>query len=424
MFYGYSAYNEQNLIFRFIFVCLFSGVVDLAIYFIYRQVLKSRLSLKNYRLMHISHWSALSLFISGGTLMYIFTGYPCDNHDKLFIYTVFFTLFFVWYIPKFIFTILYLIWWIFTITFRLISGKINAHNFNRANYLFFIADVILVVILATLFMYGALFGRSHYIIKKETISFKELPASFDGYTIVQISDIHLGNIRSDKPIGKMVSMINELSPDMIVFTGDMVNLTAKEAEPFIPEFKKLYPQAAKYSILGNHDFGDYALCYNQVQRQQTIDSLIAIEKRMGFKVMLNSHEVIKRGTDSIILAGVKNWSKKPYHQYGNIKEALKNLPDSGFVILLSHDPEHWDEEVAGRTNIPLTLSGHTHGGQLGFEFGSCKWSVYSLKEDLWAGLFVRHNQYLYINQGLGAIGLLARIGIWPEITLITLKKSK
>lgn len=373
--------------------------------------------------MNISHWIALAVFVTGGTILYIATGYPCDNPVKLLIYTTYFTLFFIWYIPKLFFTILYFFWWVVSGIIRLLSKKSQVGKFKRANYIFFIIDLTLVIIFSLLFTYGALFGRTHYIIINETLAFKELPAAFDGYRIVQISDIHLGNITSPKKIDKAVMMINELKPDMIVFTGDMVNLTAKEAMPFIPEFQKLYPHALKYSILGNHDFGDYALCYDQEQRQKSIDALIGIEEQMGFSVLLNTHVVIKRGKDSIILAGVKNWSKKPWHQYGNIKAALKNLPDSGFVILLSHDPEYWDEEVAGRTNVPLTLSGHTHGGQMGYEFGKYRWSPYALKEKLWAGLYVRHNQYLYINQGLGVIGILERIGIWPEVTIITLKKA-
>lgn len=321
------------------------------------------------------------------------------------------------------FVIFYLLWWIISGCFRLITKKRFAGNFNRANYIFFNIDLVIIIIVALMFAYGFFFGKTHYVIKNVSLAFKDLPAGFEGYRIVQFSDIHLGNITSPNKIDKAFMMINDLKPDMIVFTGDLVNLTAKEADPFIPEFKKLYQSALKYSILGNHDFGDYALCYDQNKRQKSIDSLIHIEEQMGFQVLLNSHVIIKRGKDSIILAGVKNWSKKPYHQYGNIKEALKNLPNSGFVILLSHDPEYWDKEVADRTNVALTLSGHTHGAQMGFEFGKYRWSPYALKEALWAGLYERHNQYLYINQGLGVIGILDRIGIWPEITIITLKKG-
>jgi uncharacterized protein len=424
MFYGYSAYNEQNLIIRFIIICLLSGAIDLSIYFIYRQVLKSKLNLKNYRLMNLSHWTALLVFVVGGTILYLITGYPCDYATKLLIYTAYFTLFFVWYIPKMGFVILYFLWFIITFVFRKMKKKRNVNCYYKANYLFFLIDLVIVIIIAILFTYGIFFGRSHFIIKNETLSFKELPAAFEGYRIAQISDIHLGNITSTKTVEKIVSLINDQKPDMIVFTGDMVNLTAKEAVPFIPAFQMLSASASKYSILGNHDFGDYALCYDQQKRKQSIDSLISIEGQMGFNILLNSHVSIKRGNDSIILAGVKNWSKKPYHQYGNIKEALKNIPDSGFVILLSHDPEHWDVEVAGSTHVQLTLSGHTHGAQLGYEFGKCRWSPYKFKEELWAGLYERHNQYLYINQGLGVIGILARVGIWPEITVITLHKTK
>ena len=423
MFYGYSAYNEHNLIFRFIFICLLYGLIDLSIFFIYRQILKSRLSLRNYKLIHVSHWAALSVFVIGGTILYIITGYPCDNAEKLLIYAVYFTLFFVWYIPKMGFAILYFFWWVITFILRQILKKKTAKSFVRANFIFFSIDLVIVIIIALLFVYGVFFGRTHYIIKNETLSFKDLPTAFDGYRIAQISDIHLGNISSAQQIDKAVLMINEQKPDLIVFTGDMVNLTEKEAEPFIPEFQKLLPSALKYSILGNHDFGDYALCYDQNKRQKSIDALIGIENQMGFNVLLNTHVTIKQGKDSIVLAGVKNWSKLPYHQYGNIKAALVNLPDSVFTILLSHDPTYWDEEVADNTKVQLTLSGHTHGAQMGFEFGKCRWSPYSMKEKLWAGLYERHNQYLYINQGLGVIGLLARIGIWPEITIITLKKA-
>jgi predicted MPP superfamily phosphohydrolase len=424
MFYGYSAYNEQNLIYRFIIVCLLSGGIDLAVYFIYRYVLKPGLSKKIYRLINLSHWAALLVFVGGGTILYIATGYPCDNAVKLLIYTAYFTLFFVWYFPKMIFVVLYVVWLIFTSFIWLLKKKNKNVWYHRYNYIFFRIDLIIVIIVALIFVYGLFFGRTHFVIKNETISFSKLPAAFDGYKIVQISDIHLGNVTSKHSFEKAITLINGQHPDMIVFTGDMVNLTAKEALPFVPAFRNLTPSTLKYAILGNHDFGDYALCYDQKKRQQSIDSLILIEGQMGFRVLLNSHVSIRRGNDSIILAGVKNWSKKPYHQYGNIREALKDVPDSGFIILLSHDPEHWDVEVAGRTNVSLTLSGHTHGAQMGYEFGKYRWSPYKFKENLWAGLYNRNNQYLYINQGLGVIGILARIGIWPEITVITLRKGK
>lgn len=259
-------------------------------------------------------------------------------------------------------------------------------------------------------------------VHKVNIEFENLPKSFSGLKIVQISDIHIGSFNSRYQIlERAVKLINELEPDIIFFTGDMVNNFAWELKGWATVFKKLKAKRGKFAVLGNHDYGDYSEWNKPKEKKDNFESIKYFFKKIDFNLLLNDADIILANSDKIAIVGVENWGKPPFKQYGDLNEALKKVKDIPFKILLSHDPSHWPEEVIDKTNIALTLSGHTHGMQAGFNLKNKKWSPIKYKYKHWAGVYKYENQYLYVNRGLGWLGFPGRIGMRPEITLIILK---
>lgn len=272
------------------------------------------------------------------------------------------------------------------------------------------------------YTYGVLKGRYAYKIFREKISFSNLPKAFDGLKIVQISDLHLGSFLKDfEEVSKGVSMINDLKPDVILFTGDMVNVHSDEAEPWIETFSKLKAKYGKYSVFGNHDYCDYGN-YTTDERAQSINRLKEIHKEMGFHLLEDEHTFLEIDNQKIAIIGMHNWGKG-FHEIGNLENALQGLDDDYFKLLLSHDPTLWEEKVKGKKNIDITFSGHTHGMQMGIEIPSLnfKWSPIKLRYKRWAGLYKFAQNYIYINRGYGFLGFPGRVGISPEITFIELK---
>jgi predicted MPP superfamily phosphohydrolase len=213
-------------------------------------------------------------------------------------------------------------------------------------------------------------------------------------------------------------------PDIIIFTGDMVNNQSEEAEIMMPELKKMHAHLGMFSILGNHDIGDYRRWKTIVEKTADFESLKNAEEEAGFKLLLNQNIIVKKNNDSIVIIGMNNWGKAPFRKYGDLKKAMKGIENISFKILLTHDPSHWDAEVAGRNNADLTLSGHTHAMQFGINCCGIFWSPIMWKYPHWAGLYNEGYQYLYVNRGFGYIGFPGRIGMTPEITIIELKKQK
>jgi predicted MPP superfamily phosphohydrolase len=273
--------------------------------------------------------------------------------------------------------------------------------------------------------YGVWFGKYYYKVHHKTLSFQNLPKSFDGFKIVQISDAHLGTFDNFKKVKKGLELLQQQNPDIIVFTGDLVNNVAEEAQIYIDEFKKLSAPYGKFTILGNHDYGEYVRWKTKDEKDQNLSKLIEIGNQMGFTWLDNKHVALSKNNDTLYLAGVENWGLPPFPQYGNLEKAIDGISPSDFIILLSHDPTHWRQEVLKTAkNVALTLSGHTHGMQFGFELGKFKWSPVKYKYSDWADLYKQGEQYLYVNRGFGNIGYPGRVGIRPEITLIELKKTK
>jgi len=265
--------------------------------------------------------------------------------------------------------------------------------------------------------YGSLIGRNMFEVKKVDITFENLPDGFDGYRIVQISDIHASSfIEREDQLGKAVGMINSLEPDLIVFTGDLITLSPDELNTLTGPLRELKAKDGVMSVLGNHDYSMYSNASAQ-QKEEHLKTLIAKEKELGWDLLLNEHRIIRRGCDSIAVIGVENISpSRHFPSKGNLAKASEGT-DGTFRILLSHDPMHWDAEVVGK-DYPLTLSGHTHAMQFSI-FG---WSPSSIIYPQNRGLYTKGNQHLYVNIGLGETLFPARIGARPEITLITLNK--
>lgn len=269
-------------------------------------------------------------------------------------------------------------------------------------------------------------GRYRYRVISHTLEFDDLPDEFDGFTIAQISDIHSGSFDNKEKVEYGVQMVNELGADAVMFTGDMVNNVATEAEPWIDTFKKLTGKSGVFSILGNHDYGDYWRFPSAQAKVDNLNRLKEIHAEMGMDLLLNESRFFERNGQRLYLAGVENWGLPPFPQYGDLHTALSGIPKDAFTVLLSHDPSHFDAEVKQHDKkVHLTLSGHTHGMQFGIEIpGWIKWSPVKFKYPKWAGLYPEPDgQILHVNRGFGFLAFPGRVGMWPEITHITLRKK-
>jgi predicted MPP superfamily phosphohydrolase len=274
------------------------------------------------------------------------------------------------------------------------------------------------------FLYGMVKGKYNFKVLKYTLHFEDLPDAFDGYRITQISDIHSGSFDNKEKIAYAVNLINEQASDAILFTGDMVNNMATEMLPWKDTFSKLTAKDGMYSVLGNHDYGDYVRWETAAQKVDNLEQLKAIQKEIGFDLMLNESRFIERNGQRIAIVGVENWGKG-FKQKGDLKKASEQLNSDDFKILLSHDPTHWQEQVINDDyHYHLTLSGHTHGMQFGIEIpGLIKWSPVKWRYKYWAGIYEEKEQYINVNRGFGFLAFPGRVGIWPEITVIELKKG-
>lgn len=275
------------------------------------------------------------------------------------------------------------------------------------------------------FVHGVTVGKYKFRVLEREIASDRIGYGLDGLRIVQISDMHLGSFAGDTaPVQKAVDMINSLNPDYILFTGDMVNEVADEAEPFIEVLGGLRAKHGKYSVFGNHDYAHYGE-FTEEEEAASVKRLKEIHGEMGFRLLEDEHEVLTHGEDSFELLGVHNWGRG-FFQKGDLGKAMKGSNPNRFQILMSHDPTHFEELVVDKTAIDLTLSGHTHGLQMGIEIPAIglKFSPVQFVYKRWAGLYNVGKQMLYVNRGFGFLAFPGRVGIFPEITLFTLKSDR
>jgi hypothetical protein len=274
-------------------------------------------------------------------------------------------------------------------------------------------------------LYGAWRGKYDYQVREYELSFADLPEAFDGYKITQLSDIHVGSFDDKEEVAYAVKLANQQQSDLILFTGDLVNNEAKEMNGWEDIFGSLTAADGVYSVLGNHDYGDYVQWGTKEAKEENMQQLYKVQKDMGWRLLLDENEKITRGADSISLVGVQNWGGGRFPKYGDLQKAAAGLSKDEFKVLLSHDPTHWDLQVKNdEKKYHLTLSGHTHGMQFGIEIPgfiklSPAWFIYKK----WAGIYKEAGQFLNVNRGFGFLGYSGRAGIWPEITVITLKKG-
>lgn len=275
-------------------------------------------------------------------------------------------------------------------------------------------------------LYGIIRGRFQFRVERQTLHFPHLPTSFDGLKIVQLSDIHIGSFFShDGAVQRGIDMVNELDPDLILFTGDMVNNFAEELDGWEEVLGSLKAKMGKYAVLGNHDYGDYAEWPSAEARLENLERLKKREADLGFELLNNAWVPLRSAAgEEIELIGSENWGAGRFSKYGDLQKAMKGTRPERLQILMTHDPSHWDAQVRGDTSVDLTLSGHTHGMQFGLEIpGFIKWSPAQYRYKRWGGLYREGKQMLYVNRGFGYIGYPGRFGIWPEITLLELKKG-
>ncbi len=265
-------------------------------------------------------------------------------------------------------------------------------------------------------------GRTNVKVYRESIEIPLLPESFHGLRVVQLSDIHLAGFYNHPGyISKVVEQVNLLEPDLILFTGDMVHNFADETDPFVKILNELNAPLGKFAVLGNHDYGAYFQWKSKEEEAANLEQVKEQIRACGFDLLLNEHRTISLNGHSLEIIGVENWGKHPFPQHGDLSRALEGSDRTLIRILLSHDPSHWDLQVRGKEKIELTLSGHTHAMQIGIEIGNFKWSPSQWTYKHWAGLYRENGQYLYVNRGLGYTGFPGRVGIRPEITLLTLQ---
>jgi predicted MPP superfamily phosphohydrolase len=310
-------------------------------------------------------------------------------------------------------------------TINFFSGDLSPNQSHIPDRRRFVSQLALIAaaIPFTSFVYGVFKGKYNFKVFRETIYFEDLPEAFDGFTITQLSDIHAGSFKDVSAVQKGIDLAKKQHSDLVVFTGDLINVAADEVGPFVQLFKEIKAPYGQYSILGNHDYGDYTQWPTPEDKVNNFKELKANHARMGFRLMLDEHVTIEKDGASIQLLGVENWGLG-FKSKGDLEKALDGVKEKDFKILLSHDPTHW-EAVAKKhpSKIHLTLSGHTHGMQMGIETPLGKWSPAKYRYPNWAGLAEEAGRYLYVNRGFGFHAFAGRVGIWPEITVITLKKK-
>ncbi|MFY7811684.1 MAG: metallophosphoesterase [Flavobacterium sp.] len=406
------------MIFRLVIFFSFIILIEVYAFYAFKIVLKN----KTYEYIYI----AINVLIIA-YIIYSFTQFDRttgQTSQSLFVVG----LLFITFIPK-----LVLSGFLFLedIT-RLIRGIFNLLSSENKPFLpkrrEFISQIAIFTASIPFFsiLYGVTKGKYNFKVIKQKITFKNLPDAFHGFTITQISDIHSGSLDNQEKVDQAIATINELNSDMVVFTGDIVNTLAKEFYPWIESFKKITPHKyGKFSILGNHDYGEYLDWRgNEKAKSENFLAIKNLHQAIDFQLLLNENQTISKNNQTISILGVENWGKS-FKKAGDLSKTLHNVNPDSFKILLSHDPSHWDNEVQNyHIPIDLTLSGHTHGLQFGIEIpGFFKWSPVQYVYKQWAGLYQNAERYLYVNRGFGFHGYPGRVGIMPEITQITLLKD-
>jgi predicted MPP superfamily phosphohydrolase len=422
--------SGSTLIFRVCILLLVLVIIDLYSYRSIKTAFSFLQSERTKQIIYWLYWTVNILFIS--TTVYVLTKFDRHAGPRGGLFTFLIGAFVLLYIPKLVLVIFLLLEDVFRVLRAggVSVGKMVSNTFSDTPFFEarrkFISQIGLALASFPFFsiLYGINKGKYNFKVHRVTLKFKDLPDAFNGLTITQISDIHSGSFDSEKDVKRGIDLVNEQKSDLIFFTGDLVNNLANEMLPWIPLFKQLKAPMGVYSILGNHDYGDYSTWDSEEEKKRNHDHLKEIQKELGFRLMLNENTSLEKDGQKISLIGMENWGNGSFTKYGDLEKSLIGVPEDSFKILLSHDPSHWDAKTLHNpTMIHLTLSGHTHGMQFGVEIPGFRWSPVQYRYPRWAGLYEADNRYLYVNRGFGFIGFPGRVGIWPEITVITLQKA-
>jgi predicted MPP superfamily phosphohydrolase len=272
-------------------------------------------------------------------------------------------------------------------------------------------------------LYGMSHGKYNYKVLKYALEFDDLPEAFDGFTITQISDIHSGSFTNAEKVKYAVDLVNEQKSDVVLFTGDLVNNVVEEMDQWKSVFSTIEAKEGVFSVLGNHDYGDYVKWESAEAKETNLNSLKQLQGEMGWNLLLNEHHFIERNNERLAIVGVENWGENGFKKAGDLDAACNGVSNEDFKILMSHDPSHWKAQVKNdNRHFQLTLSGHTHGMQFGIEIpGWIKWSPVKYQYTHWAGIYEEFGRFINVNRGFGYLGYPGRVGIWPEITVIQLK---
>jgi len=366
----------------------------------------------------------LSVAVLGMFIYQISYGAPNRTMNPIRMYT--FGFFLVLFLPKIGLTAIMLVEDIirfFAGVYSKIAGAEDSfHIPSRRKFVSTVALGIAAIPFTSLLI-GMIRGKYNYKVLKYALEFDDLPEAFDGYTITQISDVHSGSFDNEEKVAYGIDLINEQQSDVILFTGDLVNNMTAEMDQWKSLFGSLRAQDGVFSVLGNHDYGEYMDWKSPEAKAKNLADLKTLQKDMGWDLLLNEHRTLERDGQQIKLIGVENWGRG-FKQAGDLAKASKGLGKTDFKVLMSHDPTHWKEQVkTNDLNYQLTLSGHTHGMQYGIEIpGWIKWSPAKFRYENWAGIYEEFGRYLNVNRGFGFIGYPGRVGIWPEVTVIELKK--
>ena len=299
----------------------------------------------------------------------------------------------------------------------------EVYKIDRLKFLSQLA-VTFTVIPAVGFIYGMVKGAYKYKVHNVKVPSSKIPAAFNGFKIVQVSDIHTGSFMDNTALHKAFDIVMQQGADLILFTGDLVNNKTEETKGFEEVYSKLKAPHGVYSVLGNHDYGDYVQWDSAEAKRKNLEELMQVHANAGWKLMMNEHVALEKNGEQIALLGIENWGgNMHFPKYGRMEDAHRGAEKYPFKILMSHDPSHWEKQVQTEyPDVDLTLSGHTHGMQFGIEIPGFKWSPVKYFYKQWAGLYKSGEQFLYVNRGLGFLGYPGRLGIWPEITVIELQR--
>lgn len=303
------------------------------------------------------------------------------------------------------------------------SGDLPGQAIPRSEFLVKAALATTAIPLGA-FVYGIVSGAHDYRVKRISVKLPNLPKSFDGLRIAQISDIHSGSFWNKVAVKGGVEMLLKEKPDVIFFTGDLVNNEASEVKEYVEIFNKLKAPLGVFSVTGNHDYGDYKSWSSQEAKQKNFRELVEAHRFMGYDILMNEHRFLQQGGEKIAIIGNENWGGGRFAKYGKLDQAHQGTDEAAVKLLLSHDPSHWDAQVRKLyPDTDMMFAGHTHGFQFGVEIGNFKWSPSQYAYKQWAGLYQEGSQYLYVNRGFGYLGYPGRIGIPPELTIVELKRA-